>query len=88
MRSVLNRSPSVACQPTRNLLGTPLLTQIRFDALNDRRRHLRRLRLVATTRQRFAGGLDRDDSRVAPRLRRNSRQIVDGDTSSVAAMDC
>ena len=57
MRCGLNRSPSVHHQPTRNLLGTPLLTQRRFDALDDPRRHLGRLRLGATTRQRFLVGL-------------------------------
>ena len=44
-------------QPTRNLLGTPLLTQIGFDALNDRWGHLRRLRLGAPTRQGVLVGL-------------------------------
>ena len=55
----------VGRQPTRNLLGTPLLTQTRFDALNDGRRHLGRLGLGATTRQRFLVGLMGPDSRAA-----------------------
>ena len=63
-------------QPTRNLLGTPLLTQIGFDALDDRRRHLGRLRLVATTRQGFVVGLAGTIaalSLIAPQLPTNRR---------------
>ena len=63
-------------QPTRNLLGTPLLTQIRFDALNDRRRHLGRRRLGATTRQRFVMGLAGTIAAlplIAPQLPTNRR---------------
>lgn len=74
-------------QPTRNLLGTPLLTQIRFNALDDRRGHLGRLPLVATTRQRFVVGLARTIAAlplIAPQL----PQIVEGDTASVAAIRC
>ena len=44
-------------QPTRNLLWTPLLTQIRFDALDKGRPHLGHLGLLATTHQRFLVGL-------------------------------
>ena len=63
-------------QPTRNLLWTPLLTQARFDALDDRRRHLGRLRLVATTRQRFVMGLAGTIAAlplIAPQRPRNRR---------------
>ena len=40
-------------QPTHNLLGTPLLTQVGFDTRDDRRRHLGRHRFGATMRQRL-----------------------------------
>ena len=63
-------------QPTRNLLGTPLLTQTRFDALDDRWRHLGRLRLGATTRQGFLVGLARPVAAlpsIAPQLPTNRR---------------
>ena len=71
------QSKTVGCrQPTRNLLGTPLLTQIRFDTLDDRRRHLGRPRLVATTRQRFVVGLAGTIAAlplIAPQLPTNRR---------------
>ena len=57
MRYGFKQKPVGRRQPTRNLLGTSLLTQTHFDALDDPRRHLGRLRLGAPTRQRYVVGL-------------------------------
>ena len=44
-------------QPTRNLLRTPFLAQIRFDPFDYLRRHLGHLRLLLTPRQGVLVGL-------------------------------
>ena len=57
--NALRTQPKTALgrQPTRNLLRTPFLAQIRFDPFDYLRRHLGHLRLLLTPRQGVLVGL-------------------------------
>ena len=73
-------------QPTRNLLRTPFLAQIRFDPFDYLRRHLGHLRLLLTPRQGVLVGLAGTVAAlatIAAQFPADHR-----DTASVAAMVC
>ena len=86
--NALRTQPKTALgrQPTRNLLRTPFLAQIRFDPFDYLRRHLGHLRLLLTPRQGVLvgwAGTVAALATIAAQFPADHR-----DTASVAAMVC